>query len=226
MQDAKPKNLLDEQLAYYRGRAQEYDESVLQFGRFASPGLAQADADWQHIVAALHALAPVERALELACGTGLWTQELLHISQSVLALDGAPEMLEANRAKLNSDKVSYQQADLFNWQPAETYDLVFAAFWLSHVPPALLPGHLEQAAKAVKPGGRVFIVDEPAGGAQLSGPIEGEHQQTRALQDGSEFRIVKVYHHPQELADQLRKFGFISEIWAGEYFFYLNGVFE
>lgn len=220
------RKLLDEQLAYYQARAREYDESVLQSGRFAGPGIPQADAEWQHIVTALHALDPVERALELACGSGLWTQELLNISNSILALDGAPEMLEANRAKLNNAKVSYQQTDLFNWQPAETYDLVFAAFWLSHVPPALLPGHLEQAAKAVKPGGRVFVVDEPAGGAQLSGPVEAEDQQTRSLHDGSQFRIVKVYHDPQGLADQLRRYGFTSEIWVGDYYFYLNGALK
>jgi demethylmenaquinone methyltransferase/2-methoxy-6-polyprenyl-1,4-benzoquinol methylase len=159
VQHAKPEDLLAEQLAYYRARAQEYDESVLQSGRFAGPGIPQADAEWQHIVAALHALARVERTLELACGTGLWTQELLGISRSILALDGAPEMLAVNRAKLNSDKVRYQQADLFNWQPVETYDLVFAAFWLSHVSPALLAGHLEQLAKTVRLGGRVFLVD-------------------------------------------------------------------
>lgn len=29
-------HVLDEQLAYYRARAQEYDESILQIGRFAS----------------------------------------------------------------------------------------------------------------------------------------------------------------------------------------------
>jgi len=224
--DPPARKLLDEQLAYYRARAKEYDESVLQSGSNANPGIPGAEAEWQHIVEAVHALHPVERTLELACGTGLWTQELLPISRSILALDGAPEMLAVNRAKLNSSKVSYQQADLFTWQPAESYDLVFAAFWLSHVPPALLPAHLKQVARAVGPGGRVVLVDEPAGGAQLSGPVEGEGQQTRALHDGSQYRIIKVYHDPHALAVSFEKHGIVSEIWAGEYFFYLNGVLE
>lgn len=90
----------------------------------------------------------------------------------------------------------------------------------------MLAGHLEQLAKTVRLGGRVFLVDEPAGGAQFSGPVEAENRQTRALYDGTQFRIVKVYHDPQGLANQLRKFGVTSEIWVGEYFFYLNGVLE
>jgi len=208
---------MDKLASYYAQRAAEYERI------YAKP---ERQADLAALRQRLRGLFAGRKVLELACGTGLWTQELLPISRSILALDGAPEMLAVNRAKLNSSKVSYQQADLFTWQPAESYDLVFAAFWLSHVPPALLPAHLKQVARAVGPGGRVVLVDEPAGGAQLSGPVEGEGQQTRALHDGSQYRIIKVYHDPHALADELRKHGIVSEIWAGEYFFYLNGVLE
>lgn len=219
--------LLDEQLAYYRARANEYDESVQQTGRFAGPGIPEADTEWQHIVRSLHALGSLDSVLELACGTGLWTQELLDIGKSVVALDGAPEMLEVNRVKLGSDRVRYQQADLFQWKADAEFDLVFFAFWISHVPPERTHPFLAEVAKAVRPGGRVFIVDEPAGGKQLSGPIEGDSEQTRVLQDGSTFRIVKVYHDPHMLATQLRELGFRNpEVWVGDYYFTINAVRE
>lgn len=218
------KDLLREQLAYYKARAKEYDESVQQTGRYSSPGVLESDREWHHIVSTLQALAPVDQALELACGTGLWTKALLSTAKSILAIDGAQEMLDVNKAKLGSDKVTYQQADLFSWQPADSYDLVFFAFWLSHVPSELLTTHLAQVAKAVKPGGRLFIVDEPQSGQQLSGPAE-QGEQTRTLYDGSNYRIVKNYLDPGAVATLLKPLGFSDpHIWHGEYYFYVNAV--
>src|SRR5690349_3670847 len=148
-------DLLKEQLAYYRARAQEYDESVNQTGRFASnaPLDPQVSADWQAIISAIHALPPADSVLELACGTGIWTRELLHIAKHITALDGAPEMLDVNRANVNDDRVTYQQADLFHWQPDAQYDLVMFGFFLSHVPPERLDAFLDAVTAAVRPGG-------------------------------------------------------------------------
>ncbi|MCW5732893.1 MAG: class I SAM-dependent methyltransferase [Enhydrobacter sp.] len=214
--------LLAEQLAYYQARAQEYDESVQQTGRFSGPGLPAVDTEWNHIVQAVLGLGPQGTALELACGTGLWTQHLAQIAGQLTALDGAVEMLATNRRKLGNPAIEYVQADLFDWQPQAQYDLVFAAFWLSHVPADLLAGHLQQIRRAVAPGGRLFLVDEPAGGQQLSGSTAGQVQE-RQLHDGSRFRIVKVYYDPDQLAEQLCSLGFgQADVWQGDYFFCLQ----
>src|SRR5512147_1247418 len=97
-------NILKTQLDYYRARAQEYDESVRQTGRFAGtpPGDPVVDEEWIEIIQALRRLTPGRDTLELACGTGIWTRELLPLSTSLTAIDGAPEMLDANRAKLGA----------------------------------------------------------------------------------------------------------------------------
>lgn len=221
---ADPKDLLPEQMAYYNARAQEYDESVQFTGRFSGPGNPEVAREWHHVVSTLHAQPKVDTALELACGTGLWTKALLTVAKSIVAIDAAREMLEINLSKLHNDRVSYQLVDLFNWHPDESYDLVFFAFWLSHVPTALLSAHLAEVAKAVSPGGRLFIVDEPLNGRQLSGPTQGG-QQTRTLHDGSTYRIVKVYLDPDALAAQLRPLGFREvHVWSGDYYFYVNAV--
>ena len=61
-------------------------------------------------------LAPCEQALELACGTGIWTRPLLTVARHILAVDASPEMLALNRAKVADARVRYQLADLFTWE--------------------------------------------------------------------------------------------------------------
>ena len=217
-------DVLEEQLAYYRARAREYDESLQSIGATsaAEPEYEEANREWLQIVDALRALAPVDDVLELACGTGIWTQELTHISRSLTAIDGSPEMIEINRAKHGTAKIEYQCMDLFAWEPEKQYDLVFFAFWLSHVPPSPLSSFLSKVARATRPGGRVFIVDEPKSDSNISGPnVKGLYQQ-RTLHDGRSFRIVKAYYDPRKIERELLKRGFGRDsIMIGKSFFYL-----
>ncbi|WP_253209578.1 hypothetical protein [Streptomyces niphimycinicus] len=91
---------------------------------------------------------------------------------------------------------------------------MFFAFWLSHVPPARLPGFWNTAASALAPGGKaVFIDDGPAAAAEedvLSGrptPVA-----VRRLDDGSQYRIVKVFHDPSSLTADLTALGWSAHI--------------
>jgi hypothetical protein len=56
-------------------------------------------------------------------------------------------------------RVYPEQQDLFAWKPTHDYDVVFAAHWLSHIPPHLLPDHWVCIAAAVRPGGTVVLLD-------------------------------------------------------------------
>jgi demethylmenaquinone methyltransferase/2-methoxy-6-polyprenyl-1,4-benzoquinol methylase len=133
-------------------------------------------------------------------------------------------MLAIARANIPDPRVTFAQADLFAWEPEEQYDLVFFAFWLSHVPPDALPVFLDRVGRATRPGGRVFVFDEPAGGRQFSGPTEGGLCQTRALADGRRFRIVKVYCDPQAVRREFERRGFEAvEAATGEASFHLTG---
>ncbi|MBZ0301298.1 MAG: class I SAM-dependent methyltransferase, partial [Anaerolineae bacterium] len=153
--------ILQQQIDYYRARAGEYDEWFYRVGRYDhGPELNQQWFDEAgQVMAALQALGPVADALELACGTGIWTEQLLRISQQVTALDASPEVMAVNRARLQSDHVRYEQADLFAWEPAGTFDLVGFGFWLSHVPPDQRDAFLDKVARATRPGGHLFLVD-------------------------------------------------------------------
>lgn len=206
-------DVLREQLSYYNARAREYDESLqgVSGASLTQPEYEEANQEWQHIVSALHALGPVADVLELACGTGIWTRELMSISRSVTAIDGSSEMIEINRAKNGRAAIEYQRVDLFQWEPDKQYDLVFFAFWLSHVPPAHLSNFFSKLIRATKPGGRVFMVDEPKSDRNISGPNTENLYQERTLNDGRSFRIVKVYYDPREVERELEKQGFKKE---------------
>ena len=109
--------LLGEQIAYYRARAIEYDRTAQ---------LADTDG-YPELVAALKRFGPRGRVLELACGTGQWTNELAKYATELTAVDASPEMLALNRARVARPEVVYVQADVFAWSPTQRYDVVFFA---------------------------------------------------------------------------------------------------
>jgi ubiquinone/menaquinone biosynthesis C-methylase UbiE len=118
--------LLEEQVTYYRSLAADY----------LNQGLDLPGGD--ELAEALEAFGPAGSVLELACGPGVWTSQLLRHATDVTAVDASPEMLAIAAARVGDDRVRFIQADLFTWVPDRRYDEVFFGFWLSHVPPDVL----------------------------------------------------------------------------------------
>lgn len=71
--------VLGEQAAYYRAMAEEYYDHYLNL-----PGGAE-------LAEALEAFRPAGSVLELACGRGAWTGQLLRHAADVTAVDASPE---------------------------------------------------------------------------------------------------------------------------------------
>lgn len=218
---------LREQLEYYRARAQEYDQWWLRQGRYDRGAALNAQwlADAGELYSALAVFRPAGRILELACGTGIWTERLLPFASHLTALDGSPEMLSINAARLRSPKVRYIEADIFEWRSDERFDTVFFGFWLSHVPPGRFAAFWETVRACLAPGGRVFFVDSrreetsTALDHRLPGPEATLLR--RRLNDGREFQIYKLFHEPAELGGRLRGLGWDAEVRStSRYFIY------
>jgi SAM-dependent methyltransferase len=216
---------LREQLDYYRARAAEYNQWWLRLGRYDRG--AECNAQWfaeaAQVLAALKQFQPSGRILELACGTGIWTEQLLPFASQLTAVDGSPEMLAINAVRLRSPLVRYVEADLFGWQPTEQFDTIFFGFWLSHVPPERFTDFWQLVRSCLAPQGRVFFVDsrrDPTSTAidhrlpEADGTVH-----RRRLNDGREFQVYKVFYDPCELSTRLREPGWKSDIRETEHYF-------
>jgi demethylmenaquinone methyltransferase/2-methoxy-6-polyprenyl-1,4-benzoquinol methylase len=227
--------LLQEQIAYYRARASEYDEWFLRQGRYdhGPTETRKWFAEVEQMERALAAFAPTGDVLELACGTGLWTQQLANYATRITAVDSSPEVLAISRRRLaeRGASIEYLEANLFSWQPTKRYDVVFFSFWLSHVPPERFTAFWDLVRQALAPGGRVFFIDSlysetsTARDHQLEG--KAATSVMRRLNDGQEFRIVKVFYRPEKLAAQLETLGWQADVQATfTFFLYGAGMLE
>ena len=229
--------ILADQIAYYRARAAEYDDWWFRRGRFDRG--AELNAAWRSDTDAVEAAAIefLERerprtALELACGTGLFTRILAPRVERLVAVDASSEVLAINRARVTGDKlgnnVEYIEADLFNWSPPGRFDLVFMSFWLSHVPDARFAGFWKWISTALAEDGAAFVIDsahDPTSTAVDHAPPDANAGiVTRKLTDGREFRIVKIFHRPDDLVRRLAQLGWASNLAQTQRYFIFGSV--
>ena len=182
-----------EQLAYYRAVASEYEDHTIDV-----PGQDE-------LLSAIDSFRPTGDVLELACGSGIWTETLLRSATTVTAVDGAPEMLARAQTRVGSGApVRFVEADLFSWRAERRYDAVFFGFWISHVPEEKFASFWSLVAEALEPGGRVFFFDDNH--RTETELIEGVNSTIvqRRLNDGTPFRVIKVPYEPADLEQRLR----------------------
>ena len=89
-------DLIEQQIAYYRARASEYDEWFLRQGRY-DRGEAHKEQWFAEVAQLQKALAdfgPKGEVLELACGTGWWTENLISYAETLTAVDASEEVLD------------------------------------------------------------------------------------------------------------------------------------
>jgi ubiquinone/menaquinone biosynthesis C-methylase UbiE len=201
-------DLLAEQIAYYRARAPEYTETA-----FPEVPLGDMSRARHEVSTRLTAFRPAGDVLELACGPGSFTADLLTRARALTAVDASPEMLELAATKIGRDeRVRFIRADLFSWQPDDRYDVVFFGFWLSHVPLERFESFWTMVRRALKPDGRVAFIDDAY--RTPDELIDGEDSSTilRRLNDGTEFRAVKVPHTAESLQRRIEQLGWNIEV--------------
>jgi demethylmenaquinone methyltransferase/2-methoxy-6-polyprenyl-1,4-benzoquinol methylase len=191
-------DVLAEQVDYYRRRAGEYD--VTAYG-----DVAAARTRIGRLVAAMR---PTGRVLEIACGTGLWTEALAGPADTLTAIDTAPEAVEIARDRVRSANVTFEVADVFSWQPNTKFDVVFFSAWLSHVPMSRFEQFWDSLRSLLAADGRVLFIDEHVDEHEKEAYLAGRPEIVeRTLGDGSTFRVIKNFVDPDRLEFQLHQLG-------------------
>jgi SAM-dependent methyltransferase len=194
---------LADQIRYYRLRASEYDATS-----YADPEALPA-----LIGEVLDFLQPYGAALELACGTGIWTEHLAPRVTSLLAVDTSPEVIALARRRASGGR--FVVGDAFRLPLRGTFDAVFMAAWLSHVPTDLFASFWEGVAGLLAPGGRALFLDEAPAPSRRE-MLLADDVAVRELQDGTTHRLVKVFWTPEDLTHAFDAIGWDATIQTTE----------
>ncbi len=142
-----------------------------------------------------------EAVVELGCGTGKNTEWLAEKAKSILALDFSEGMLAKARAKINSSKVTFRQADITqNWNiPKDSVDLICCNLILEHIEDLKIV--FGQAFQTLRKGGYFFICELHPFKQYIGSKARFE------TENGVE--VLEVYmHHISEFTDTAAKCGF------------------
>ena len=186
---------------YYSRRAPEYDRIYERPERQRDLGrLRQTVASW---------LAG-RRVLELACGTGWWTDVVAGSARQIVATDVSEEVLAVARGRrLPEERVSFRIADAHDpGSVSGSFDAVLAGFWISHVRRAELPAFLDRVDRRVGDGGRVVLLDNrwvEGSSTPIARTDEaGDTFQIRPLEGGEAHEVRKNFLEEAELRELLR----------------------
>lgn len=189
---------------YYAARAREYERV------YAKP---ERQADLTQLETLLPALFADRRMLDVACGTGYWTQFIAQEAKAIVAVDVTPETLEVAAEKpWPSGRVSFRVADAYALpDDLGLFDAAFAGFWWSHVPVRDRPRFLSSLDRRLIPGAKVVLLDNLLVEGS-STPIahrdpDGNTYQRRRLDDGSEHVVLKNFPSEAELRADIATFG-------------------
>ena len=195
---SQPRSTTPHLESYYAKRAREYEQIYEKPER-------------QHELAWLRERIPKlykgRTVLEVACGTGYWTQYLAPAAHRVYACDINEPVLEIAREK-GIAGATFFKADAISLEGVPTgCNAAFAGFWWSHVKKSGLRQFVANLAGKVEPGAVVAILDN-AWAPGSSTPIsrtdaEGNTYQMRKLASGEQVEVLKNFPTPGELTEAI-----------------------
>lgn len=181
--------------SYYAARAPEYDRI------YQKP---ERQTDLKLLMRWLPPIFAGSRLLEVACGTGFWTQFVAPVASEVVAIDASAETMAVAKGRVLEGKVKFLVGDAYRLPEDQgKFSAAFAGFWFSHVPKSRQREFLAGLGRMLNPGATVLLLDNLyVAGSSL--PIseqdaDGNTYQTRQLDDGSTHRVLKNFPSEAEL---------------------------
>jgi SAM-dependent methyltransferase len=204
-----------ELVSYYRRRASEYEAIYAKPER--QPDLARLKDE---IPARLRRA----RVLEIACGTGYWTELIAPVAALVVAIDLAEEPMRIARNKTCRGDVRFEIADAYALPSSlGSFDAALAVFWWSHIPRERIAVFLASLHARLEPDARVVLMDnryvEGSSTPITEIDTHGNTYQMRRLGDGTPVRVLKNFPSEDELRSHLPglRYEALEYYWLAEY---------
>lgn len=183
---------------YYNSRAPEYEQIYFR----DMPARRQEIEDEARF---LKELCDDKDVLDIACGTGYWTERISETANSIVACDISAEMIAQAQQKQYHCPISFVRSNL-NQLPfaQESYDIVILGFWFSHHPRQDYDNLFRNISLPLKPGCPIWMIENnpPAeGSVNNSHHVDsfGNNYKKRFLDNREEFVILKNYFQKDEL---------------------------
>jgi len=210
---------MDKLASYYAQRASEYERI------YAKP---ERQADLATLRARIGKIFKGKRVLELACGTGYWTEVIANTAAQVTALDVNEEVLRIARSKnYPKGNASIVAGDCYAPPDFQrVHEAVFAGFWWSHVPLETLDKFLGKVVSVAAPGALIAFLDnryvEGSSTPVSRRDAQGNGYQTRKLDDGSTHEVLKNFPAESELIQRASLHGWGAHVDLLEHYWLLT----
>ena len=204
---------------YYAQRAAEYELF------YAKP---ERQVDLAAMKLAIGEAFPGRSVIEIACGTGWWSEHIASTAASLDAFDINEETLAIARTKaVDQKRTSFAIADAYSLPlPNKDYDGAFGGFWWSHVLKRDLPRFLEGLHRVLVPGAKVVFLDnlyvEGSSTPIARTDEHGDSWQARKLSDGSQHDVLKNFPTPAELEAAVAPYSSDVRVKLYDYFWWLE----
>ncbi len=188
---------------YYSIRAPVYDRV------YHKP---ERQTDIRRLEAEIPALLRDKEVIEIACGTGYWTQFIAPAAKRLTATDITAEAMELARGRPNVGAVDFQLQSAFALpNTLGMFNAAFAGLWISHIAREDLRDFLVGLHCRLHAGSRVVFVDNSTRQC-VELPItetdaQGNTYQTRTLDDGTEHKILKNFPSAVDLRKSIHGLG-------------------
>ena len=206
-----------EMVEYYARRAREYERI------YERP---ERQTDLGTMCAAIEADFVGRRVLDIACGTGYFSAYAARRAELLTGFDANEETLEIARAK-GIGNAQFKVGDAYALpMPPARYDGALTTFWWSHIPKHRIDEFLRGVQRQIEPGSRVFIADNTyveGNSTPISRVDEsGNSYQSRTLENGARYEVLKNFPTHAELAAWGARFGTEVEVRFLTYFWMLR----
>ena len=194
-------DFIKEMNAYYDSRAEWHDDYMSYESNDKMEDLLAP------IISLIEKYVVKKDVLEIACGTGNWTQVLARRAKSVLATDINQSVINVALGKeYKPAKPEFVIGDAYTLDNiTSTFDVIFAADFFSHIPVLKVESFLKAAANKLRNDGRIIVLDMlPHEGLEIDKHQydgDGNFYCLRTLPNGKQFRVIKNFPDKTHLSD-------------------------